>query len=96
MGREADRLGWLGRLAKGTEMPSGTSPRGTGSEPNADSGRGFHWLRWTAIGCVAWIAFMILSGASFAAIFLMPVAGPIGGWLVGGTLYLSGGLLGRR
>jgi hypothetical protein len=77
-------------------MSPGSSPHETSSEPNADPGRGFHWLRWTAIGCAAWIAFMILTGASFTAIFLMPVAGPIGGWLVGGTLYLLGGLLGRR
>jgi len=77
-------------------MSPGTSAHGTGSEPNADSGRGFRWLRWTAIGCVAWIAFMILAGASFAAIFLTPVAGPIGGWLVGGTLYLLGGAFRSR
>ena len=55
-------------------------------------GHGFHWLRWTLIGCAAWLVFMAVAGASFAAIFLMPVIGPLGGWLVGGALYLLAGL----
>ena len=58
--------------------------------------RGFPWLRWTVIGCAAWLVFMVATGASFAAVFLMPVVGPLGGWLVGGSLYLAAGALARR
>ncbi len=57
---------------------------------------GFHWRRWTAIGCLAWIALMALSGAPFTAIFLTPVVGPLGGWLIGGTLFLVGGVVRNR
>lgn len=62
------------------------------AHPDNDDRRGFHWLRWTVIGCVAWLVVMAVTGASFAAIFLMPVVGPLGGWLVGGALYLVTGL----
>ena len=64
--------------------------------PDHERQRGFNWLRWTAIGCTAWLVIMIATGAPFAAIFLIPVIGPLGGWLVGGAFYLLAGAMGRR
>lgn len=54
-----------------------------------------HWLRWTIIGCLAWIAIVLIVGMSSIALILTPVIGPLGGWLVGGVLYLLGGAFER-
>ena len=56
----------------------------------------FNWLGWTLIGCAAWLIFVVATGGSTIALILTPVAGPIGGWLVGGFLFLLVGLIGRR
>ncbi len=55
-------------------------------------GSSINWLRWTGVGCLLWVAFVILTGASTIALILTPVIGPISGWLLGGAIYLLGGL----
>lgn len=61
-----------------------------------DSDRGdFAWGRWTLIGCAAWVVLMLSIGEPIGLI-ATPVGGPIGGWLVGGIVYLvTGALTGR-
>ncbi|HEX6229423.1 MAG TPA: hypothetical protein VFZ41_08205 [Solirubrobacterales bacterium] len=57
--------------------------------------RGFPWLRWTLIGCAGWIVLMLAAGTPIG-LLATPAAGPIGGWLVGGILYLVTGAATRR
>jgi hypothetical protein len=56
----------------------------------------FNWPRWTLIGCLAWLVLAIATGGSTIAFILTPVAGPVGGWLVGGSFFLLAGVFGRR
>jgi hypothetical protein len=60
-----------------------------------DTSREFPWLRWTLIGCAGWIVLMIALGTPIG-IIATPAAGPIGGWLVGGTASLISGVITRR
>jgi hypothetical protein len=62
-------------------------------EVDVEDARGFHWRRWTVIGCLAWIALVLIGGGSTIGLIFTPVIGPIGGWLVGGALYLVGSAL---
>jgi hypothetical protein len=55
----------------------------------------FPWLRWLLIGCAGWVVLMILVGTPIG-ILLTPALGPIVGWLAGGILYLTVGILFRR
>ena len=61
------------------------------------SERSFNWLHWTVIGCVAWLVFVVATGSSAIGIISdSRRPGPIGGWLIGGLLFLLAGLIGRR
>jgi hypothetical protein len=63
-----------------------------GSEAfGGESIREFSLLRSALIGCVAWVAIALLTGGSAVALILTPVIGPLGGWLLGGALYLIWG-----
>lgn len=57
---------------------------------------GIDWARWTVVGCVAWLALVLILGGPAVAFILTPVAGPIGGWLLGLLVYLISGRTGRR
>lgn len=63
---------------------------------DTEATNGIDWARWTVIGCLAWLALAVILGGSLVAFILTPVAGPIGGWLLGLLVYLVGGRSGRR
>jgi hypothetical protein len=55
----------------------------------------FPWLLWTLIGCAGWVVLMVAIGEPIG-LLATPVGGPIGGWLVGGAIYLLAGAVTRR
>jgi uncharacterized membrane protein YeaQ/YmgE (transglycosylase-associated protein family) len=61
----------------------------------ASEDQSFPWKRWLLIGCAGWIALMILNGTPIG-ILVTPAFGPIVGWLVGGLIYLTVGIVTRR
>lgn len=50
--------------------------------------RPFRWGLWALGGIVVWIVAMVALGSPELAI-LAPAAGVVGGWLVGGIIYLA-------
>jgi predicted PurR-regulated permease PerM len=76
-------------------MASGT-PAPTFIYIESQTTKGIDWTRWTVIGCLLWLVLAFLAGSSAVAFILIPVAGPILGWLLGLLVYLVGGRFGRR
>jgi hypothetical protein len=50
--------------------------------------RRFPWGLCALLGAVGWVVLMFAIGSPIYA-FLAPAFGPIGGWIVGGIVYLA-------
>ncbi len=61
----------------------------------ASEDQGFPWKRWLLVGCLGWVALMIVNGTPIG-ILLTPALGPTLGWLLGGIVYLAIGIATRR